>query len=100
MNITVILGALALVGATGVFWWGLTARPAAARANLFAGLAHGAPEPKKSASIMRQLGHAARRILPNPLVDGLEVKLVQAGHPYGLDLPRLLGIKITVAGLA
>jgi tight adherence protein C len=39
-------------------------------------------------------------MLPNPLVDGLEVRLVQAGHPHGLDLPRLLGIKITMAGLA
>jgi tight adherence protein C len=38
-------------------------------------------------------------MLPNPLVDGLEVRLVQAGHPYGLDLPRLLGIKITMAAL-
>ena len=38
--------------------------------------------------------------MPNPLVDGLEVKLVQAGHPYGLDLPRILGIKITMAALA
>ena len=27
MNLTVILGAVALVGAIGVFWWGLTARP-------------------------------------------------------------------------
>ena len=25
--------------------------------------------------------------------------MVQAGHPYGLDLPRLLGIKITMAAL-
>ena len=25
---------------------------------------------------------------------------MQAGHPYGLDLPRILGIKITLAGLA
>ena len=49
---------------------------------------------------MRQLGTATRRLLPNPLVDGLEVKLVQAGHPYGLDLPRILGIKITLAVLA
>ncbi len=100
MNLTVILGAMALVGAIGVFWWGLTARPSAARANLFAGLPQPAAPPSKSASIMRQLGQAARRLLPNPLVDGLEVKLVQAGHPYGLDLPRILGIKITLAGLA
>jgi tight adherence protein C len=100
MNLTVILGAMSLVGAIGVLWWGLTARPSAARANLFAGLPQRSAPVSKSASIMRQLGQTTRRLLPNPLVDGLEVKLVQAGHPYGFDLPRLLGIKITVAGLA
>jgi tight adherence protein C len=100
MNLTVILGAMALIGAIGVFWWGLTARPSAARANLFAGLAQPAAPASKSESILRRLGDATRRFLPNPLVDGLEVKLVQAGHPYGLDLPRLLGIKITLAALA
>ncbi len=49
MNLTVILGAVALVGAIGVFWWGLTARPSAARANLFAGLPQPAAPPGKSA---------------------------------------------------
>ena len=39
-------------------------------------------------------------MLPNALVDGLEVNLVQAGHPHGLDLPRILGIKITLAAMA
>jgi tight adherence protein C len=100
MNLTVILGAVALVGAIGVLWWGLTARPSAARVNLFAGL----PEPATSASglpaIVRKLGQTTRRLLPNPLVDGLEVKLVQAGYPHGIDLPRMLGIKVTLAGLA
>ena len=100
MNLTVILGAVALVGAIGLFWWGLTARPSAARANLFAGLPQSPAAPSKSASIVHHLGQATRRLLPNSLVDGLEVKLVQAGHPYGLDLPRILGIKITLAGLA
>ena len=98
MNLTVILGAMALVGAIGVFWWGLTARPSAARANLFAGLPQPSTPQSKSDSIMRSLGQTTRRLLPNPLVDGLEVKLVQAGHPYGLDLPRILGIKIPWPG--
>jgi tight adherence protein C len=89
-----------LVGAIGVFWWGLTARPSAARTNLFAGLAQPVAPHGKSESIVRRLGEVTRRVLPNALVDGLEVKLVQAGHPYGLDLPRLLGIKITLLGLS
>jgi tight adherence protein C len=46
---------------------------------------------------MRQVGTSARRVIPNQLVDGLEVKLVQAGHPYGLDLARLLGIKLVLS---
>ncbi len=101
MNLTVILGAVALVSAVGLLWWGLTARPSAARANLFAGLSsQPAAPPSRSTSIVRQVGQATRRLLPNPLVDGLEVNLVQAGHPHGLDLPRILGIKITLAGLA
>ena len=100
MDLTLIVGAMALVGAIGVFWWGLTARPSAARANLFAGLAQPAPPPGPLLSILRQLGQTTRRLLPNALVDGIEVNLVQAGHPYGLDLPRILGIKISLAGLA
>ncbi|MDQ1422589.1 MAG: tight adherence protein [Acidimicrobiaceae bacterium] len=100
MNLTVILGAVALVGAIGVFWWGLTAQPSAARANLFAGLPQSAAPPRKLTSILRELGQITRRLVPKPLVDGLEVKLVQAGHPYGLDLARMLGIKVTLAGLA
>ncbi len=97
MNLTPILGALALVGAIGVFWWGLTARPSAARANLFAGLPQPASPTGPSLTILRQLGELTRRLLPNVLVDGLEVRLVQAGHPRGLDLARILGIKISLA---
>jgi len=99
MSLTVIFGALAIVGAIGVFWWGLTARPSAARARLLAGL----PQPcvpDTPASVISQVGQKARGLLPNPLVDGLEVKLVQAGHPYGLDLPRIVGIKVLLAALA
>jgi tight adherence protein C len=101
MNFTIILGAMAMVGAVGVLWWGLAARPSAARANLFAGLPQTASSSgSATASILQRVGQAARRILPNSLVDGLDVKLVQAGHPYGLDLARILGIKITLGVLA
>jgi tight adherence protein C len=99
MEFTLIFGALALVGAVGVFWWGLTARPSPARGNLLAGLPDPTAEPSPLTSIMRQLGQRARQMLPNALVDGLEVNLVQAGYPRGLDLPRILGIKITLAAM-
>ncbi len=98
MNLTVILGSMALVGSVGVLWWGLTARPNAACANLFAGLEPLEATSPPSSSMLYRLGQATRRLLPSPLIDGLEVNLVQAGHPYGLDLARLLGVKVVLAG--
>jgi tight adherence protein C len=100
MEYTLILGSLAVISAIGVFWWGLTAHPSAARTNLLAGLPEQDNTPTPLIGFMRQVGQATRRKLPNPLVDGLEVNLVQAGHPQGMDLPRLLGIKITLAAIA
>lgn len=100
MELALILGSFALVAAVGMLWWGVTARPSAARGHLFAGLAEPPAEPSPLVAMMRQLGQSTRRMLPNALVDGLEVRIVQAGHPHGLDLPRLLGIKITLAAMA
>lgn len=99
MNLTLILGAAAVVGSIGVLWWGLTSRPSAARTNLFAGLPQPEDAPAPLTSLMRAVGQKMRSVLPNALVDGLEVNLVQAGHPYGLDLPRILGLKATLAGV-
>ena len=99
MNLTVILGAMALVGADRRASGGASRpdrrRPAPTSSP---GCRNPTPPRASPTSILRQLGQTTRRLLPNPLVDGLEVKLVQAGHPYGLDLPRILGIKITLAG--
>src|SRR5207248_139848 len=89
--------ATAVVGAVGAFWWGLTSHPSKARANLFAGLPQPQAQPSKTVNWTRHAGEFTRRILPDPLVNGLEVRLVQAGHPMGLDLSRLLGLKITLA---
>ena len=100
MNLTVILGAAALVGALGVLWWSVAPKPSAARANLFAGLPPAAAAPDASAAVLGRVGQAARNLLPGPLVDGLEVNLVQAGHPYGLNLARILGLKLALAGVA
>ena len=100
MEFIPVLGALALVGAVGMFWWGLTARPSAARNNLVTGLADSAPEQSPIIVAMRQLGQSTRRRLPNALIDGLEVNIVQAGHPGGLDLPRMIGVKVTLAATA
>ena len=99
MDLTLALGASAVVGAVAVLWWGLAARPSAARSNLYAGLPEPPPATSPLTGVMRQLGTSARRIIPHSLVDGLEVRLVQAGHPGGLDLPRLIGIKVTISAL-
>jgi tight adherence protein C len=78
-------------------WWGLTARPPAARANLFADL----PEPEapesKLVGLTRGLGHGASRVIPRPLTDGLRSNLVQAGYPGGMDMGRLVGMKVMLA---
>ena len=75
-------------------WWGITAKPPAGRANLFAGL----PQPKASESpilgLSRGLGRFVRRLLPNGLLKSLDNLLVQAGHPWKLDLSRLLAIAV------
>jgi tight adherence protein C len=75
--------------------WGLTARPSAARANLMAGL--DLPEaPKSSTSVTRSLGQGLRWLLPSSYLKGLDHTLVQAGHPKGMDMPRLLGLKLVL----
>ena len=99
MNPTVVLGALAIVTAAGLLWWSLTARPSQARANLFAGMPQPDAESDTAPSVLSRLGRGVRRVLPRPLVDGLEVNLVQAGHPHGLDLARIIGIKVVLAAL-
>jgi tight adherence protein C len=77
--------------------WGITAKPPAARANLFADL----PQPKaaesKLVNLMRSLGKSALRVIPKPLTQGLNNNLVQAGHPRGLDMGRLIGMKVVLA---
>ena len=75
--------------------WALTARPSAARANLMAGL--DLPEaPKSNTSVTRSLGQGLRWLLPTSYLKGLDHSLVQAGHPNGMDLPRLLGLKLVL----
>jgi tight adherence protein C len=99
MDLTLILGAVSLVAAISVFLWAFPARPSPARVNLLAGLAQPGAELPPLQSVFGRLGERCRRMLPRALVDGLEVNLVQAGHPQGMDLPRILGIKVFLGGL-
>jgi tight adherence protein C len=100
MDLTLVLGSMAVVAAIAALGWGLTDRPSAARARLVDGLPEPASTPTPLVGMMRQVGEATRRRLPNVLVDGLDVNLVQAGHPGGVDLPRILGIKVVLSALS
>jgi len=95
----IIVFGVAIGAAILSLWWGITAKPPAARANLFAGL----PQPEASESpilgLSRGLGRFVRRLLPNGVLRSLDNLLVQAGHPWKLDLSRLLAIKF-VTGLS
>jgi tight adherence protein C len=99
MNIALVFGVAAVVGAVALLWWGLSARPSRAAANLYSGLPVTVPTARKSAlsTGTRRAGDLVRRIVPARLVDGLQTKLVQAGHPYGLDVARILAIKLAVS---
>jgi tight adherence protein C len=100
MTLIVIVVALTWAGAAGLLWWSLSSRPSAARANLFAGLPERVAAGEERRDLLGQLGQATRRLVPGGLVDGLELKLAQAGHPHGLNLARLLGIKAAVSALS
>ena len=77
--------------------WGLTARPSSARANLFAELPT-MERPESSLSrAMRSLGRGALRVIPKPLIERPRNNLVLAGYPGGMDLGRLIGLKVTLA---
>ena len=99
MDIVLILGVGAVVGAGALLWWSLKNRPSPASANLFAGLPVPPTEARRSADrgIVGRAGELVRRVAPAPVIASLETKLVQAGHPLGLDLPRLLGVKVAVS---
>jgi tight adherence protein C len=74
-------------------WYTVTLKPPAARANLMAGLDR--PEATR-ASRFRALGRTLRRFVPQGLVKNMESELAQAGHPHGIDVPKLLGIQLVL----
>jgi tight adherence protein C len=73
-----------------VAWFTVTMKAPAARANLFADMP---VEAKPQTSGVRALGERLRRFVPTSLVKNMETDLAQAGHPHGIDVPRLLGIQ-------
>src|SRR4051794_34117334 len=79
-----------IAAAMVVGWFALTMKAPAARANLFVDLP---AEAKPSTSGARALGDRLRRFVPTSLIKNMETELAQAGHPHGIDVPRLLGIQ-------
>ena len=93
MNLIPILGACAIVGACALAWLSLTHRPSKAHANLFAGLPQADAAEAQSPTVTQRVGTSVGRFAPASWMSKTDMKLVQAGRPYGLDAPRLLGIK-------
>ena len=85
----ILFGAF-IAAAVLVGWFTLTVKPSAARTNLFADLP---VEAKPAESGVRSLGAKLRRFVPTGLVRNMERDLSQAGHPHGIDVPKLLGIQ-------
>jgi tight adherence protein C len=94
----IIFGA-AIGAAILSFAWGITAKPSAARANLFADLPVPSAPESRLVGIMRSLGQSVLRFIPKPLIEGLRNNLVMAGHPRGMDMGRLVGLKVLLAAL-
>jgi tight adherence protein C len=86
-----LLFAAFIAAAVLVGWYTVTLKQPAARVNLMAGL--DIPEAPPRVSGIRELGRKLRRFVPEGLVKNMEAELAQAGHPHGIDLPKLLGIQ-------
>jgi tight adherence protein C len=85
-----IFGAICLFGAAFALWWVLTTKPSPARANLFTDLIE--EQPKQRSSILSIMG----KLVPKSLTGKLDTKIMQAGYPYGVDVPRFLGVKVAL----
>jgi tight adherence protein C len=95
----ILLFGAAIGAAILSFVWGITARPSAARANLFADLPVPPAPESRLVGIMRGLGQGVLRFIPKPLIEGPRNNLVMAGHPRGMDMGRLVGLKVVLAVL-
>ena len=104
MEISVILGAAAVVGALVTLWWTLSAPRVHATLDLgrvdptardlrAATLQHGfgarAIDP-----VIERLGHWARRYTPQGRIAALEQRLLSAGTPRGWTTDRVLAVKV------
>jgi tight adherence protein C len=89
-----IIYGVAIGAAILVLWFTVTAKPSAGRANLMAGIDLAPTKP--SEPFTRRFGKVLRKLVPTSVIRWLDDLLVQAGHPQGMDLPRLLGLTACV----
>jgi len=94
----VLFGA-AIAAAILALVWAFASTPSPARAHLFTDLPQPEAPESRLIGLMRGLGQAVRKIIPKPLLEGLNNNLVKAGHPKGMDMWRLIGIKVVLAVL-
>lgn len=115
MTAQVLLGALCVLAAVPLLWWGGMGGRSGSHTAAVAGLRLGAPpvtdlrEIQLSGSAtdravrpaVQALARRARRITPAAFVDRLERRIVLAGQPPGWPLERVLAAKLLlgVAGL-
>ena len=109
MEISVMLGAVAVVGALLTLWWTLSgARHANATLDLgrvdpaghdlrAATLQHGIG-PRALQPLLERLGRWARKYTPHGRVDALEQRLLLAGTPRGWTTERVLAAKMLLGG--
>src|SRR3954452_8926647 len=89
-----IVYGVAIGAAILVLWFTVTAKPSAGRANLMAGIELAPTKPPDPST--RRFGQLLRKLVPTGVIRWLDDLLVQAGHPQGMDLPRLLGLTACV----
>jgi tight adherence protein C len=111
MPLVPLLGAIAVISALPLLWWGVSGSrtSAAAARNLAAGqgaftdlrravLAHSAQDRAVGPAVDR-LAQRARRLTPNGMLEHLERRILLAGVPEAWPIERVLATKLLLGGL-
>jgi tight adherence protein C len=109
MEISILLGAVAVVGSLLVLWWALSGprhahatldlgRVDAARYDLRAATLQHAVGPRALQPLLERLGRFARKYTPHGRIAALEQRLLLAGTPRGWTTERVLAAKVLLGG--
>ena len=109
MDIAILLGALAVVGALLTLWWALSG-PRHAKATLDLGRVDPATYDLRAATLqhavgtravqplLERVGRWARKYTPHGRVAALEQRILVAGTPRGWTTERVLAVKLLLGG--